>query len=496
MLDLRNAKEIVVLGGGTAGWMVAMEARRIFSPQVNVTVIESPRIGIVGVGEGAILNLPMTMQRHGISPEDFVRETKAVYKLGFSYEGWRTGGDADKYFHLFGGGGGKESEFVFNDTFPHVTGLVAAGIPVHQVIASWPKIAGNAPQAEVKAILETQASPGFAASYHFDSYAVASFLEQQAKARGVRHLQGEVTQIGLNPETGFAEKLHLEGGLMVPLDFLVDASGLSRVVLGKTFNLPWKSFSKYLLMDRAIPFHMKHPQPNPALVTRALAMNSGWMWQIPLQHRVGAGYVYSSEHLSEADALMEVEQRLGYPVEPMRTLEFDPGHFEQVWHKNVMGVGLASGFVEPLEATSIGQMLEQVRHFGEVLISSGGVLSQRSIDLFNKTNTGVWEGILDFLSMHYDVSRADTAFWQENQRTPLSPGYEVLKDLWRQRGPRIVDLLEYTSNRRLMFGIHSWISVAQAIGAYGPDAARADLSALPPEHQNRVRQYLQQSRAQ
>lgn len=494
MLDLRSVKEIVILGGGTAGWMSALEVRRIFNPQVNVTVVESPRIGIVGVGEGAILNLPMTLQRHGISSDEFVRQTKAIYKLGFSYEGWRTGVNTDQYFHLFGGGGGKESEFVYNDTFPYVTALVASGIPINQVIASWPKICANAPQAEIKTILETQPKPGFTASYHFDSYAVASFLEQQAKARGVRHLQAEVEQVGLHAESGFAEKLYLNDGRTVPMDFLIDASGLSRVVLGKTLHIRWKSFSEYLLMDRAIPFHMKHPKPNPALVTRALAMNAGWMWQIPLQHRVGAGYVFSSNHISESQAIAEIEQRLGYPVEPLRTLRFEPGHFEQVWHKNILGVGLASGFVEPLEATSIGQMLEQVRHFGEVVTSSGGVFSQRTIDLYNKTNCGVWEGILDFLSMHYDVQRADTSFWKVNLVTPPSPGYKNLKDLWKHRGPRVVDLLEYASNRRLLFGVHSWTSVAQGVGTFSPKAARMDVLALAPENQERIHQFMQQHR--
>ena len=165
----------------------------------------------------------------------------------------------------------------------------------------------------------------------------------------------------------------------------------SNANLSNKLKTKWNSFKDFLLLDSAIPFHIPHQDQAPELLTRASAMNAGWMWQIPLVNRIGAGYVFSSQHINEEQAIDEIQQYLGFKIEPHKTLKFEPGHFEQVWQKNVMALGLASGFVEPLEATSIGQMLEQLRMFTNVLVNSGLVVSDLSIQQFNQANAASWQ---------------------------------------------------------------------------------------------------------
>ena len=276
-------------------------------------------------------------------------------------------------------------------------------------------------------------SCGICASYHLDNRRITDYPKRVALQRGVKLRQTEVTDV-LVDASGHATAIQTADG-QIPTDFLIDASGLSRLVVGKKLNTGWASFSDYLLLDRAIPFHMPHPKANPYLVTRAIAMSAGWMWRIPLIERVGAGYVFSSAHIDEDAALRELSQRVGFDVAPERTLRFQPGHFRTVWRGNVMALGLASGFVEPLEATSIGQTLEQLRNFRIVVLESGGLVADTIVDAFNESNARYWAGIRDFLRMHYDCPRRDTPFWRDAAGAPLPPSYRALKACMQQRLP-------------------------------------------------------------
>lgn len=489
MLDFGEIRDVVVLGGGAAGWFAAAEARRLFGPHITVTLVESPDIGIVGVGEGGIVNLIDALKRNGIDPLAFMRETEGAFKLGFAYRGWHGGGDEDVYHHLFNG------PLELADGFdPQMSALLADGIGVGRAVGSMPLVRRGASQDEVLQALQAE-NPGFTASLHFDSHRLAEYLHRIATGRGVRHRLAKVQELLLAPETGWVRALKLDGGDEIPVGFLIDASGFARITLGRTYRVPWRSFSEWLLLDRAIPFHMPHPGPNPALVTNALAMPNGWMWQIPLLKRVGAGYVFSSAHVDDDTALCEIEQRLGFAVRPMRTLRFEPGHFEQVWRGNVMAVGLASGFVEPLEATSIGQMLEQLAAFGLVVAGSQGVVSDLAIERFNLANADYWRGILDFLRMHYDVRGRDTPFWRDVAARPLSPGYAALKRVWQRRTPRPFDTVPYRMRAQIsMFGPPSWLAVGQGVGAIPPQAARMELQGLPQQTRRELAAYVERKR--
>jgi tryptophan halogenase len=224
-------------------------------------------------------------------------------------------------------------------------------------------------------------------------------------------------------------------------------------------------------------------------------MNAGWMWQIPLQERVGAGYVFSSKHISADQAIDEVQKRLGFEIEPMRTLTFEPGCFEKVWIGNVVALGLSSGFVEPLEATSIGQMLEQLRNVIRILRDSQGVVAQPVIDDFNSANLRIWEGIRDFLRMHYDSPRRDTPFWQDVAKTPLPPSYADLKSCWQVRPPSLIDVDGYVKhNWQGIFHINNWTYVGVAMGVMSRGAAHQQLQRFPMGVREKIEDFLQRVR--
>lgn len=488
MLDLTTPKRVAIIGGGTAGWFAALTLRRIFSPAVEVTLIEAPDIGIIGVGEGGLLNLVDALSRNKIPVDEFVRETGAAYKLGFVYEGWRGGGRDDCYYHLFGGPGIPELEWRQNGFFPFLSARIAAGEDLHSCVPGFEAIARNASQDEMRALLAAGKS-GLMASYHFDSYRVASYLRQVALSRGVVHRTARIDALVLD-RSGYTRSLQFDGQ-QLDIDFLIDASGLARIGIGSTYGRRWVSFSDCLLLDRAIPFHLPNPHKHPALLTCAVSMKAGWMWQIPLIERVGAGYVFSSKHMDEATALAEIEAYLGRSIAPMRTLRFEAGHYGTVWINNVVAIGLASGFVEPLEATSIGQMLEQLRNLERILVDGGGVIGGETIDEFNRANAKCWAGIRDFLRMHYDCPRRDTLFWRDVAKAPLPESYAELKQCFQRRTPRFSDIETYVgSGWQGIFHTVNWMFVAAPLGVVPAAAARSELHRLPPETRADIQAYL------
>ncbi|WP_313299177.1 tryptophan halogenase family protein [Diaphorobacter sp.] len=489
MLNLRGAKRVVILGGGTAGWYAALALRKIFSAAVEVRVIESSQIGIVGVGEGGLLNLQSALQALDIDLDEFKRETNGTYKWGFSYERWRTGAEDDRYFHPFASAQGAASQWERMGAYPLFSAMIHQGVELPDYLRGVQLIKRNACQDEARQAIEKNETDVIN-SFHFDSYKIAKYFKKLALERNITHQDTIVEEVETD-ERGYVVALHTRDQEKIELDFVVDATGLSRKIIGKAVPSTWHSFSKYLLLDRAIPYHMPHPLPNPYLVSRAIALSSGWMWQIPLMDRVGAGYVYSSKHISDEQAVQEVEKTLGYPIQPQRIIRFEPGCFAQIWVGNMLSVGLASGFVEPLEATSIGQMLETVRNFVRVLTTSQGVVSDSAIREFNASNFMSWMEIRDFLRMHYDCPRRDTPFWKDVAATPLPEKYRALKETMQLRVPRLLDLEGYIMHgRHGMFHIVNWLFVASGLGLIPPHAANVELMSLSKEEKQKIAEFL------
>jgi tryptophan halogenase len=490
MIDFRFMRNLVVLGGGTAGWCAALELQRLFGAQATITVIESPRVNVIGVGEGGILNLPHALTRFGIDEAEFIAATGAVLKLGFEYVGWNTGREDDVFYHLFHVAPNAVDGSLYDGVPVDWAMLVANGVGVQYAESGLPLILGNASQNDVIRARETLGSR-LPTSMHFDAHRVAAYLKQVATGRGVRLLTTNVEELCLNSENGHVHGLKMTGEEKPqPVDFLIDASGFARMALKRTYQVPMRSFSQHLLLDRAIPFYMPHPRPNPHLATRSLAMKAGWMWQIPVQERVGCGYVYSSAHLGDEEALQEIEARVGRKIEPSRTISFEAGHFEKVWIGNVMALGLASGFIEPLEATSIGQMLGQLLTFGDLVAGSAYTVPQTSVTTFNERNCIDWGGIRDFLCLHYDVQRSDTPFWRDVTAQSFPETYTALRQCWQRRLPRSQDLQQWRQGNFMHFEATSWISVGQGTGVIPVQAAGADVARLPRDVVSKAYQFL------
>ncbi|HHP0279371.1 TPA: FAD-dependent oxidoreductase, partial [Acinetobacter baumannii] len=487
-LDLRQIKHVSIIGGGTAGWFAALTLRQMFAGHINVQLFESPEIGIVGVGEGGLINLVQALNHLNIPTSEFMRETGAAFKWGFCYEGWRTGKKEDEFYHLFVNPKAHPFSIQAQAFYPFVSAMLAQNIPLSCATPAFQSILARVTQHEAAKVL-VQGDQGISSSFHFDSYRVAQFLAKKAVERGVRHIQTKVTDIEFDAQRK-AEKIVTEKGDFAT-DLVIDASGFSRLIIGKKLKSKWISFKEHLWLDKAIPFHISHQGQNPELVTRATAMRAGWMWQIPLVERIGAGYVFSSEFTTEQQAIKEIEDYFGFEIEPQRTLNFEPGYFDEVWQNNVLALGLSSGFVEPLEATSIGQMLEQLRMFEQIVLKSGGIVSALSVKQYNQANAASWECIRDFLRMHYDCPRRDTPFWQKVADTPYPESYFALKEVFMQRSPRMQDIqggAQYGWNG--IFHVINWTIVAQALGLISPEACAVEVSGLHEAQKTDIKHYL------
>lgn len=487
MIDFRQVKTITIIGGGTAGWFSALSLRKLFAPSIKVQLIESPHIGIAGSGEGALINLITMLNHINIPTSDFMRETGATLNWGFCYEGWRTGEKTDEFYHPFIDVGLDPFKYEFYGVMPCVSGLVAQNIPIANVVKDFDKILNRVTQAE--AIDALVAQSGISSSLHFDSQRVADFLKRIACERGVEYIEAEVQSFKANKK-GHIVKITTDITVL-DTDFIIDASGFARVVIGKKLKSKWHSFKEYLALDRIMPFHLPQHDRVPELVTRATALKAGWMGQIPLKERIEAAYVYSSEFTTEQEALDEIEQYFGEKIQPQKTLSFEQGYYEDVWKKNVMALGVASGFVEPLEATLMGQMLEQLRMFEQTILDMGGIVSDFKIQQFNQANASSWQGIRDFLRMHYDCPRRDTPFWQHVAKTPYPESYKALKEVFMLRTPRRRDIQDYAIHGwNSIFHLANWAIVAQALGLISQDGCVEDIQRFPQQQIDYVNDYM------
>lgn len=482
MINFGSLRKLCIIGGGTAGWFAALHMRRLFNDQVEITVISNPEKPIVGVGEGGILNLIEALQHVQIPLKDFMENTGAVHKLGFAYEGWRTSQKDDLYYHMFPA---LDDYSLVNGFHPVFSILANHGIPISQIADSIQLREKNISQDELTSILISSHKRNFGSSFHFDAFQVSQYLRTIALGRNIRHIEDNLLGISRNSLSGDIEQLHLTKQTLV-CDFVIDASGFSRLLIEKELKTSWHDLSNRLVMNKAIPFHLPHRLKHPDLVTRSTALSAGWVWQIPLQHRIGAGYVFNDQFINPTQAISEVEQWLGHEIVPQNLIDFKAGYFEKIWSHNVLSVGLSSGFVEPLEATSIGQMLLQLRVFDVMVKETQGIINQQHIDFYNRQNTQSWEGIADFIRMHYDTPRADTPFWKFAKVIPMSEKYRELKACWKHRSPRHYDIIDYEMDRLGQFGVYSWFAIAQSLGHVSAEVTANELVALSTEEKHKL----------
>ncbi|EOR05628.1 tryptophan 7-halogenase [Acinetobacter sp. ANC 3926] len=486
MLNLRGIQRVCIVGGGTTGWFSALRLRQIFNQSVEVVVISAPEIPIVGVGEGGVVNLLDILAKLEINIKDFIDNTGSTLKLGFRYEQWNTGKKEDYYYHLFPNIDTPEM-WDENGYYPFLSLLLNNGLNINSYMEALELCENKVPFNKVIDLL-ISGNHNFTASLHFDTFKVGQYLKEIALQRSIIHVEDKVEDFCLDAEKGSVTSIQCQNR-KIDCDFVIDASGFSRLLIGGKFKTDWISFADTLIMNRALPFHLSHKK-EIELVTRATALSSGWVWQIPLQERIGAGYVFNDQFLSDDQAHDEVEKWLGEKIDPIRVIKFEAGYFQKVWVKNVVALDLASGFVEPLEATSIGQMVTQLETLSNFILHNHGVISEQNINYFNKQNGQYWRGIGDFIRMHYDTPREDTPFWKEMKNVPISPEYKELKECWKHRTPRLIDFAEYSLSGTLMFGVPNWFAVGVGTGVIKPESTAAELYALSIDQKRKLAQHL------
>ena len=405
-------ERIVILGGGTAGWMTAAAlSKALERTPCRITLIESAAIGTIGVGEATIPTIHWFNQLVGIDEAELLRETKATYKLGIEFDGWNGAGS--RYFHPFGtyGGPGDGVMFVHRLIRARLGGL---GRPIddYSLMATAARAARFArPSPDPRSPLSTA---GYA--YHFDAGLYAAYLRRLAERRSVRRIEGKVVAVDQHPETGFVRSLATESGDTIEGNLFIDCSGQRGVLIEQTLGAGFDDWGEWLPCDRAWTAPTA-PEETVTPFTRATAAEAGWRWRIPLQHRVGNGYVFSSRFQDEDAARASLLAGLEEPptAEP-RLIRFAIGRRKRAWLNNVVAIGLAAGFIEPLESTGIHLIQSGIAKLLSLFPRAD--CDPLVAEQFDRAFAAEIDGIRDFLALHYHFTQGRSEpLWQHCRQT-------------------------------------------------------------------------------
>ncbi|AIT81578.1 tryptophan halogenase family protein [Novosphingobium pentaromativorans] len=393
---------IVIVGGGTAGWMSAAALARFAPPGYAVTLVESEAIGTVGVGEATIPAIRLFNKALGIDEAQFLRETSASYKLGIAFDGWL--GEGHSYMHAFGTVGRPLGLLPFRHYWARAKAAGNAKPLAHY--------AANELAARTGRMATGVSGPGIPElpwAYHFDAGLYATFLRRLAQSMGVTRHEGRIARV-IRKDEGDIAAVQTEGGQTLAADFFIDCSGFKGLLIEEELQTGYEDWRHWLPCDRAVAAPCEAAGPFTPY-TRSIARSAGWQWRIPLQHRIGNGLVYCSEYLSDEAATESLLASLEAPAQAdPRLLRFTTGRRRKAWNRNVLAVGLASGFMEPLESTSIHLIQSTIMRFLTVLPC--GPASPAIVSAFNRRTAEEFECIRDFLILHYKANaRAGEPFW-------------------------------------------------------------------------------------
>ncbi|MDH4743560.1 tryptophan 7-halogenase [Sphingomonas sp. CBMAI 2297] len=406
MTDNRNIRSILIVGGGTAGWMTAATFARILGPDyAKITLVESDEIGIIGVGEATIPQMATFNRMLGLDEDQFVRETKGSFKLGIQFVNW--GRIGHRYFHPFGRYGLDMKGVSFHAYYLRLRQLGEA-----PEVDAWSLQAMAARDDKFMRGIDAGNSPlsDIAYAYHFDAGLYARFLRRYAEERGVVRREGRIVDVKLRGEDGFVQSVTMQDGSEIEADLFVDCSGFRGLIIEQALKAGYTDWSHYLPCNRAIAVPCASVDAWTPY-TRSTAHKAGWQWRIPLQHRIGNGHVFSSHHMSDDEATAILMANLdGEPLADPRVVPFTTGHRNRMWVKNCVALGLAGGFLEPLESTSIWLIQSGLSRF--LTMFPDRDFNQADIDRYNRIMTTDYEEIRDFLVLHYHATeRTDSPFW-------------------------------------------------------------------------------------
>ena len=438
---------VVVLGGGTAGWMAAAGIARLLPHTASVQLVESEDIGIVGVGEATLPHIRGFVEKLGIDEAAFMKATHATYKLGIDFRDFGEIGES--YIHPFGSFGEELNGVGFHHYWLELQRHGLARPLGDYSLAVTAALANRfRPPAQDESL---GSSYGYA--YQFDATLFGPFMRRFGMSIGVERHEGRVVSVDRDGESGDVAALELEDGRRIEGDLFVDCSGFRSVLLGQELDETWEDWTHWLPCDRAAAMPCTHATDEIRPYTTATAMPAGWRWQIPLQHRMGNGYVFSSNHVSEDEACEAIRSAAeGEPLADPRVLRFRPGRRARSWSRNVVGVGLSSGFLEPLESTSIYLAQMAITYLIELFPENGRV-DPRDRDEFNRLVDMEYDRVRDFLILHYNATRRDDSeFWNHVRTMQVPDSLADKLELWRRTGR----IEKYSDG---LFYDASWIAV-------------------------------------
>ncbi|MDG2393121.1 MAG: tryptophan 7-halogenase, partial [Thalassotalea sp.] len=408
-------KKVVIAGGGTAGWMTAAALTKLLGKNLEISLIESDEIPTVGVGEATIPTLVYYHQLLNINEADFLKATQGTYKLGINFEHWH---DIDKhYLHAFGVTGKDCWAAGFQHFWKRGRDLGIAkdfgNYCLEQVAAKQQKFA-HLP------------NNGLNYAYHIDAGLYAKFLRQISEQHGIKRISGTINKVNLDSSNGHIQSLDLKDGSNVEGDLFIDCTGQRGLLIEQALHTGYEDWSHWLLNDSAIAVQTKAVEA-PRPYTRSIAHKFGWQWRIPLQNRVGNGIVFSSKHVSDEEAKQTLLNNLeGEMITEPKTIKFKTGTRRQHWNKNCIAIGLSSGFLEPLESTSIHLIQQSVLKLLRIFPQNG--IIQHDIDEYNQQMRFEVESVRDFIILHYKVTdRSDSTYWShcKNLDVPASLAHKI-----------------------------------------------------------------------
>ena len=449
---MKKVKDIVIVGGGTAGWITALNL--LNKTFCNITVVSSKEIPIIGVGESTTGKLAELIKVSNINEAELLSKTNSTYKLGIKHSNWHTKGES--FWSPLGLNITNENNYPHRNYDLYRIFHVANELGLENEI-----ISKCMQQSQMPRICYMDY---FHIAYHIDTYKFGQYIKDELlKNNRVKHIEGVVDKVNKNSDGIKSLKVNNKN---ITGDLYIDCSGFKRLLIG---NKHFKSYEDELLVNRAITFNIKDKILKN--YTHAKAMNNGWMWKIPLQERKGCGYVFSDNHITPDNAKIEIENELGHEIEIQKDIKFNSGRIKNVWEGNVISTGLATGFVEPLEATSIHMTVIQINHFIENYFTHEMDFKVQQKQ-YNEDINVIWDDIKDFIRLHYISPRQDTSFWKDVSNAKISDSLKDRLDIWKSRMPRYAD---YGRNNFYDLGNTLWYQILMGMKLLDKNIAKKEL---------------------
>lgn len=463
----RSIKKIVIAGGGTAGWMAASLLHERWAKKgIQITLVESPSIGIIGVGEGSTPTLKRFFEDLNIAESEWMPQCNATYKVNIEFAGWSPQSGIDKYSHPFISQVDtfSESHFYLN-CLTRRHGLDVNTNPQVFLLNGWLARYNKNPLAAPTFPFDIQYG------YHFDSALLGQYLAKRASKLGVEHIQANIADVNINLQ-GDIESLTLQDKGLLSADFFIDCTGFNALLMQKSLGVGFKAFASNLFNDSAIALPSDVLTPPPCQ-TKSTALSNGWAWQIPLTNRTGNGYVFSSAFIDSDTAETELRTHLNLLDADIEAkhLKMKVGQIDKHWFRNCLAIGLSQGFIEPLEATALHLSQITVEMFMDEFETEAGGFSDERQDTFNRNMHERYERVRDYIVAHYKLNtRSDSEYWLQNRRNMnLSESLLQLLSVWFEKGDLIQEI--HRQGLESHFGVTSWHCLLAGYGAFPTLAA-------------------------